>query len=309
MAEPKPLTAETIAPRLSKVSRTADGRGFALIHLDCSAQDATDVAELAAYQHLRHVNLKANQLTDLKALSGLQYIIHLDVSANQVRNLDCFSEAVLPHCRTLDASKNQLESIGMLQIGRLRTANFRGNKITSVDYFPGHELLEELDLGENELANCAGVANMPSLVTLSLDQNKLTTIEGLAGLPKVAVLSLAGQKDEAKLEALDVGALKGCEGVERLDVSENGLPAEAFWNLQALPKLRHLKAEGNPVEGNFKIEVLTSLARLDTVNDEEVTPEDREAAVTLAEEKKAAAEAAAAEAAAAEAAGGEAEAA
>ena len=46
-------------------------------------------------------------------------------------------------------------------------------------------MLQEVDLGENELSNCAGVAEMPLLTTLSLDTNKLTSIEGLAGLPAV----------------------------------------------------------------------------------------------------------------------------
>ena len=56
-----------------------------------------------------------------------------------------------------------------------------------------------------------------------------------------------------------------------LDVSNNGLPIGAFWNLQTLPKLRTLQADGNAVEGTLKTEVLICLQRLEMINGEEVT--------------------------------------
>ena len=59
--------------------------------------------------------------------------------------------------------------------------------------------------------------------------------------------------------------------VVELDVSNNGLPVAAFWNLQTLPKLRKLQAGGNAVEGTLKTEVVICLQRLEMIDGEEVT--------------------------------------
>merc|ERR1719473_1937873 len=171
MAEGKPLNTELIAGQLNKLSRTADGRGFAFVNLTVEGQEVDDIAEIAKYAHLRNVSLKQNIIADLTPLAQLTYIITLDVSANQVKNLDCFNDAkVLPHCRTLDCSQNALESVGQLALRSLVTAKFRGNQIASLEGFVGNENLQELDLGENKLTSCAGVA-LESLTVLKLDKN------------------------------------------------------------------------------------------------------------------------------------------
>merc|ERR1711966_232306 len=99
-----------------------------------------------------------------------------------------------------------------------------------------------------------------------------------------------------KLQAFDRGSLQKCESVTTWDCSSNEVPLQAFWDLQACPKLRSLAAEGNPgAEGDFMVEVLQLVERLEVVNGEEVTDDHRQAAVDKAAEKKAAAEAAAEE--------------
>jgi Leucine-rich repeat (LRR) protein len=280
-----------------------------MVTFDCSSQEITDVEALAAYEHLRNLHLQVNAIPALDPLKDLKYIINLNVSQNQIANLDCFNEPALPHCRSFDCSQNQLESIGKLQLGRLKTANFRGNKISSLESFGGHELLEELDLGENALSTCTGVANMPSLTSLKLDKNSLTSIEGLAEIPKVSALALEDQQkvmrqiegDEGGEEevpmTLSRDALKGCPEVAKVNISNCGVAASELYNLQELPKLRELMAEGTPAE---KIETLMTIERLTSFNGEEITPEDREAAQEMAAQKKAAEEEAAAAAAAAE---------
>jgi len=166
--------------------------------------------------------------------------------------------------------------------------------------------LEELDLGENALTTCAGVAKMPSLTSLKLDKNSLTSIEGLAEIPKVAALALEDQQkvmrqlegDEGGEEevpmTLSRDALKGCPAVVKVNISNCGVAATELFNLQELPKLRELMAEGTPAE---KIETLTMIERLTHFNGEEITPEDREAANEMAAAKRAAEEEAAAAAA------------
>jgi Leucine-rich repeat (LRR) protein len=281
-----------------------------MVTFDCSSQEITDVEALAAYEHLRNLHLQVNLIESISPLKDLKYIINLNVSENKISDLSCFDEAVLPHCRSFDCSKNPtLESIGKLQLGRLKSANFRGCGITSLESFGGHELLEELDLGENALSTCAGVANMPSLTSLKLDNNSLTALDGLAEIPKVTTLALEDQKkvmrqlegDEGGEEevpmTLSREALKGCPEVVKVNISNCGVAAAELFNLQELPKLRDLVAEGTPAE---KIETLMTIERLTSFNGEAITPEDREAAQEMAAQKKAAEEEAAAAAAAAE---------
>jgi len=225
----------------------------------------------------------------------LKYIINLNVSENKLTNLECFDEAVLPHCRSLDCSKNaSLASIGKLQLGRLKTANFRGCAIASLESFGGHELLEELDLGENALSTCAGVANMPALTSLKLDNNSLTSIEGIADLPKVTSLELQDQKKVVPM-TLSRDALKGCPEVVKVTISNCNVVTAEIWNLQELPKLRDLVAEGTPAD---MIETLMTIERLTSFNGEAITDDDRTSAQEMAAQKKQAEEEAAAAAAA-----------
>jgi Leucine-rich repeat (LRR) protein len=280
-----------------------------MVTFDCSSQEITDVEALKDYEHLRNLSLQVNSIESLDPLKALKYIINLNVSENKLTNLECFDEAVLPHCRSLDCSKNaSLASIGKLQLGRLKSANFRGCGITSLESFGGHELLEELDLGENALSTCAGVANMPALTSLKLDNNSLTSIEGIADLPKVTSLELQDQKkvvqtvteDEGDVEkevpmTLSRDALKGCPEVVKVTISNCNVVTAEIWNLQELPKLRDLVAEGTPAE---KIETLMTIERLTSFNGEAITDDDRTAAQEMAAAKKQAEEEAAATAAA-----------
>jgi len=298
----KPLTQEQIAPLLKKVSRTADGRGFCLTELRGEGLETDNIEELAKYEHLRHVFLANNAIQDLKPIINLKYILTLDISSNPgIKSLECFNEEVLPHCRTINASKCEIESIGQLKLPRLLEADFRQNKITSLESFAGAETLEKLDLGENQLTTCTGCGNMPALVSLKLDTNELTTMEGLAGLPSLSILELQSNKE---LKTLNRAALIECPSIKELDVSGNEIPITEFWELQQLPKLRSLKAEGNAeaakndllqnikeidTDGNKTYE-LVGLERLESFNGEPVLDEDREAATEAAQAKKEAAE-------------------
>merc|ERR1719313_2955775 len=96
----KALTKELVAGQLTKVSRTADGRGFTFINLDVSGQELAEIAAVGEYPHLRQVNMKTNLIKDLTPLVALKHLVVLDVSENQIANLDSLNgEDVLPHCK------------------------------------------------------------------------------------------------------------------------------------------------------------------------------------------------------------------
>ncbi|CAE7288725.1 TBCE [Symbiodinium pilosum] len=146
-------------------------------------------------------------------------------------------------------------------------------------------------LSENALADLNDVYRLPSLSTLDISKNKFETL-------------IAPWHEMAALKALDVAGNALAE-------------VKAFKPLEVMAALRSLSAAGCPVEEqdgvNIRLEILIFQGQLQTLNGEEVTPEEKEEAKALhekrleeeaerlrqEEEARLAAEAAAAEAAAA----------
>merc|ERR1712032_1482087 len=125
------------------------------------------------------------------------------------------------------------------------------------------EMLTELYLNENELTTLKDIKNLPNLKKLEVNTNKLESLDDIPDLPA--------------LEHFDVGA--------NLIEKAGELP-----KLAGLKKLKVLIMSGNPwadEKGDeLKKEVLIALDELNikTVNEDEITAEDRTEA---AEEKKA----------------------
>lgn len=116
------------------------------------------------------------------------------------------------------------------------------------------DLLEELLLGENQIANTDGLYNLPALRTLDLNTNKLTTLAGIKNLPA--------------LQELDVGA----NSIEKSD---------SLAGLINFTKLVRFNAAGNPfadeLGDKIKFEVLFRIypwVQIKKIGEDEIGEED-----------------------------------
>ena len=142
-----------------------------------------------------------------------------------------------------------------------------------------------LELKQNKLVNCAGLHHMMSLTELYLNQNELTSLKELNDLPCLRKLDV----NTNKLESLD--DIPHLPALEHFDVGANLIEKpDELPKLGGLRRLQVLIMAGNPWADekgdDLKKEVLIALDELHirTVNEDEITPEDRtEAAETKKE--------------------------
>jgi len=279
-----PLTHEILSQSLSQIDRAVGGEGgFAFTRLDCSNKELTNLGnKVEDYTQLRHVILSNNKLSEIDGITRLPHLLTLQLDNNEVKSLDCMKEATLPWCQRIDLTTNKLATVPPLtSLGRLRMACFASNEITSLEGFGDHASLEELQLQENQLTSLKGLGCLSSLRRLVASGNQIASLEGL-NVPVLTKMELS------KNQLVSLQHISGAPKCEELDLAENQLSAEDP-NLPELrrlgaetPALKSLKIAGNA--SDLRIEVVVSAPKVQVIDDEPVSGEDREAAVAKEEE-------------------------
>lgn len=285
----QPLSHTILKDCLKDIQICVGGGGYAFTKLDCSNKEITDLGnKVGNYKQLRHIVLTENKIQDLTEVMKLPHLLTLQADQNQVKKLDCVKESELPWCQRLDLSKNQLTRLpSLMPFERLRFAKFSENEISSLEGFGDHPILEVLELQGNQLTSLVGMGCLENLKRLVLESNELTSLEGL-NTPSLETLNLGSNALET-LAFID-GApkcreliLAGC----KLSGDDVQMP-ELKRLANETPALQSITLSGNPLfDGlgeNVKAEVLARIPQVSVVEGEEVQDEDREAAVTRAEE-------------------------
>ena len=298
MTEGQKLTLDVIKTSLSKVGKTfgilhTDGTSFAYVKLDLTNKNLAALSEeLGSYQQLRYLMLGSNSLSDISVLAKLRFLLTLEAPNNRLTDLSLFNRPDLFHfLRHLDLSKNLLPSLPPLHLPDLRSLNLSHNRLTSASSFLGHPTLQLLELRGNQLVSLQGICNMPRLTHLYVAQNQIDTLAGLKDLPVLETIHMRGNK----LERIDVSTLPILPALKYLNIRENPVTTTAeLAKLGGFAGLQKLHVQGGPlaeeVGDNLKKEVLIVLPNLLVVNKEEVTPEEKEDAITEAAERAKAAE-------------------
>jgi len=289
---------------LTNLARTVDGAGFAYLSLSCVNKRINPIKAIESYAHLQKIDLSQNAIRDVAPLKGFQFCLSLNLSSNEIANIKSWDgEGMLPQLRSLDLSGNLLAALPQLPFASLRSLKLAGNEIATCADFTGHEKLTYLDLSENKLTSVAGIANMPALTSLNVSggmkngnpTNQLESLEGLTGMESLQELNLARNKFSV-LQA----PWETFPALRSLNVSENVIEApkappgekalEHPMNvLRQLPKLRNLQVAGNPFSApeeppedfNVRAEVLVCHWRLESIDDQPVTPAEMEVARQL----------------------------
>jgi hypothetical protein len=323
---------------LSKVGKTIDGTGLAYYQLDCVGKNVNQIKILESYEHLRQIDLSRNSIQDVAPLGKLLDVLRLNLAGNAIESIDAWQPEALAHLLYLDLSGNQMTALPALHLPALKSASFAANKIATCKAFCGHAKLQTLDLSDNALSDLEGVSKMPKLEILRVGGNALSGIAGVGETPALQTLDIS----KNKLPEL-AGSWELLATLTSLDISGNMIVTPAgLEQLRKLPDLRKFEtgeqfpppAPPPPAEGEedapppepeqpepVKLERLESLifqSKIEALDGEEVTDEERDEAKALherrleeeaerirqEEEAKREAEAAAAEAAAAAAAEG-----
>jgi len=271
---------------LSQVAKTIDGPGYTYVQLDCVGKRIGRIALLEEYEHLREINLSKNRIEDVSPLTKLGYVLKLNLASNRIESISDWGASTLRHLLFLDLSDNRLKALPKLHMPALKQANFARNCIETCTDFRGHSRLEKLDLSGNRHLDCLnGIRDMPLLQTLNVSENSLPGLGGVRTLPALKTLNLA----KNSFESLE-GPWEEMASLQALDASGNRISAaKEFEPLSRLPELRRIEVAGNPLEEqegvNIRHEVIICHRRMEFINGEEVTEEEREEARALYEQR------------------------
>ena len=172
----------------------------------------------------------------------------------------------LRYARELDLQGNALTVLPEGRLPRLEwleSLALTGNRLARLpDDLARCDRLRTIFAGANDIVDPAPAFEVPTLLHLGLAHNRV------ACLPPVDVCS-------------------GAETLVSLDLAANALCGlrETLESLAAMPSLRALALRGNPLalEPGYRLAVLKRLSRLRTLDEREVSREERAAAAELAE--------------------------
>jgi hypothetical protein len=99
----------------------------------------------------------------------MNYLVKIDCSKNEIKEMDIFkSTDKLQFLQILDLSNNKLKELPELNLMSLQELKLENNMITDTKEFKGLPSLIKLNLKQNRLKDCIGMANCPELDVLYL---------------------------------------------------------------------------------------------------------------------------------------------
>ncbi|KAJ3310283.1 Leucine-rich repeat-containing protein 23 [Boothiomyces sp. JEL0838] len=197
----------------------------------------------------------------------------LELHEKEITNLNAISS--FPHLRYIDCSDNNLVNIeGLSSLEYLLSLNLQSNFISqlpaSLDKL---KYLQHVNLAKNKLKEFT-ITHWPMLSFLNLNDNKLTENVVFEDFPELLHLELRGNK-------LKSNPKMSLPKLQRLYLAANEIETLKFPDLPHLQvlNLRQNKIK-NPVEQieNYRLEILNRLTKLDRLDKEPVSQEEREEA-------------------------------
>ncbi|XP_061492864.1 leucine-rich repeat-containing protein 23 isoform X2 [Rhineura floridana] len=234
-------------------------------------RELTDITLIQSFIHLRYVDLSDNLLQDLSPLSALTHLLWLKVDGNRLTSP---SMDELPYLQNASFANNHIKDTSGINHPRLANLSLKGNEIDVITGLDPDKLsnLHTLELRGNNLKSTAGLC-LPKLKNLYLAQNSITSLEDLEGLGQLTTLHLR----DNQLETLD-GFSESLKSLQYLNLRGNAIvQSQEVMKLQVLPMLRALVLLDNPCsdEGDYRVEVLVLLPRLERLDKDFFEEEER----------------------------------
>ncbi|KAJ3019059.1 Leucine-rich repeat-containing protein 23 [Thoreauomyces humboldtii] len=274
-----PLTVSMITPAISLLSRTGNGLSHAYTQLNLVSSGITDISILKTYPHLRYLDLSQNHIRDVTPLAQLEFLLSADLHGNRIERVG-----------------QELSNLKWLQ-----NVDMKANTIREWDV-PGWPLCGFLNLDDNALSSLA-LPEFSSLLHLSVTRNTLESAVPLK-TPKLQKLYLSNNPigkltnvdldDKSQLQVLHlrecgleslagVGGSdgKGLTGLVYLNLRGNNIHSSAeIDHLAHINTLKILVLSDNPIcsHSTYRLEVLARLAKLDRLDKDPITDDEREEA-------------------------------
>ncbi|NXO02421.1 LRGUK protein, partial [Rhinopomastus cyanomelas] len=143
-----------------------------LKEVDFSYNKITEMRDLSVYQSLTKLLLDYNKIEEIRGLERCHSLTHLSLSHNKLVAITGLKNLPI---KILDLSSNQIEKIaGLETLKGLQKLDLSSNKITSLDGLEKHDLLVQINLEDNQIAELRElewIEDLPLLRVLNLLQN------------------------------------------------------------------------------------------------------------------------------------------
>lgn len=277
-----PITEEIIGESLSLLCKTGNGLAHAYVKLDIHDRELSDINLLSSFIHLRYIDMSQNKLRDLSPLNSLTHLLTLKCDRNLLSSAKLDE---LPYLQTASFAKNFITSTEGVNHPLLESLNLSFNEITHVRGLEPNKLgrLHTLELRSNKLLSTDGIY-LPNLKNLFLGANTIKSLEGLERLEHLTTLHLR----DNQLENLD-GFSESMKNLQYVNLRGNNITdVKETGKLNCLPMLRALVISENPCcdEDDYRMEVLIQLRRLERLDKDEFTPEERQEAEDIYEQRR-----------------------
>ncbi|XP_067051350.1 leucine-rich repeat-containing protein 23-like [Acropora muricata] len=278
-----PLTEEMLADSLSLLCKTGDGLAHAYVRLDIHEKELTDVSILSSFIHLRYVDVSINQLRDISPLNSLTHMLTLKADRNLLNSAKLDE---LPYLQIASFANNKIMDTEGVNHPLLEQLNLSYNEVVEVSGFEPVKVgrLRVLELRGNKLMTSIGVSNLPNLKELYMASNALRTLEGLERLQHLTKLHVR----DNQIEKLD-GFSENMANLQYINLRGNNITdIKEVEKLKCLPLIRALLLMECPVsdEDDYRIEVLISLRRLERLDKDEYTDDERQEAEEIYEQRR-----------------------
>ncbi|CAI9731314.1 leucine-rich repeat-containing protein 23-like [Octopus vulgaris] len=277
------LADDVIGECLSLLYKIGDGLAYTYIRLDCSNRELTNISILERYIHLRIIDVSNNQLSSLSPLDFLPNLLSLKADRNIIENVDIKPHAFLQY---ISMNNNKIEEISEgMSHPLVRHIDLAGNRIKELSQLneENYPKLAILKLQENAIETIKDI-NLPSLTSLSLGYNKMTDFQWISNLVNLEFLEI----NNNSIDRLD-GFNDNMKKLKYIDLKENIIDElSEVEKLTCLPALTILLLTDNPVskEPDFRVEVLSFLPTLITLNYSDITEEERGEAYEVLKERQ-----------------------
>ncbi len=169
----------------------------ALIYLEASEKDLTDLTGLEHCINLVRLQLTKNQISDISSLASLINLNELWLRENQISDISPL--ASLTKLTMLHLKENQISDISPLaSLTKLTSLSLSYNQISDVSPLASLTKIGELSLDNNQISDISPLSSLSDLAGLYLDNNEISDISVLTSLPELGTLWLIGNPlDEA----------------------------------------------------------------------------------------------------------------
>jgi Leucine-rich repeat (LRR) protein len=240
----------------------------------------------------------------LQALTGLTSLLAVNLSGNSIISFP--KELNLPNIQIVNASGNRITNIPFNATATpvLTTLDISENSLVTVEGMDGMSSLQNLKINDNSvISSLSGLGNLPSLESINASNCDLQDLIGLDGLSnKFTKLNVSGNKISSLNGIITADNDNNLTGLSSIDLSNNSIESiDELVHLSKLSNLQSVDFSGNPCADidEYRTEVVLRLPNIKSIDGQDVTSEEIDAAKALKvqrEEEAAAAEAAAAEA-------------